>query len=76
MQNPTIITCAVTGGADSTDKSPYVPITPQQIADQAIDAAKAGAAIVQPPWRVETRTSDLKLMDRPLEKRCLGRPGR
>ena len=46
MPEPVIISCAVTGGADSTGKSPYVPVTPQQIADQAIAAAEAGAAVV------------------------------
>lgn len=40
------ITCAVTGSADTAGKSPHVPVTPRQIADAAIDAAKAGAAIV------------------------------
>lgn len=40
----TILTCAVTGGAPIRD-NPAVPITPQQIAQQAIDAAKAGAAV-------------------------------
>lgn len=39
------ITCAVTGSGDSTAKSHLVPITPEQIANDAIDAAKAGAAI-------------------------------
>ena len=40
------ITCAVTGAGDTTGKSPHVPVTPQQIAESAIDAAKAGAAVV------------------------------
>ena len=40
------ITCAVTGSGDTVGKSPHVPITPEQIANAAIDAAKAGAAIV------------------------------
>ena len=40
------ITCAVTGGGDTVGKSPHVPVTPEQIADSAIDAAKAGAAVV------------------------------
>jgi uncharacterized protein (DUF849 family) len=40
------ITCAVTGSGDTTHKSPHVPVTPQQIAESAIDAAKAGAAVV------------------------------
>lgn len=45
MANKVIITCAVTGAGDTAGKSPYVPITPKEIADSAIDAAKAGAAI-------------------------------
>ena len=40
------ITCAVTGGGDTVNKSPHVPVTPEQIADSAIEAAKAGAAVV------------------------------
>ena len=42
----TIITCAITGGGAITERSKYVPITPFQIADSAIGAARAGAAIV------------------------------
>ena len=41
----TIITCAVTGGADTTKKNPAVPVTPAQIAQAAIDARNAGATI-------------------------------
>lgn len=44
--NRTIITCAVTGGDDVASKYPQLPVTPKQIADAAIDAAKAGAAVV------------------------------
>ena len=40
------ITAAITGSGNTTDKSDLVPITPEQIADSAIKAAKAGAAIV------------------------------
>jgi uncharacterized protein (DUF849 family) len=40
------ITCAVTGSGGTQDRSPHVPRSPKQIADAAIDAAKAGAAIV------------------------------
>ncbi len=40
------ITCAVTGVGDTTARSDKVPITPEQIADAAIDAAQAGAAAV------------------------------
>ena len=42
----TIITCAVTGGGAITERSRYVPITPIQIAESAIGAARVGAAIV------------------------------
>src|SRR3954453_20243457 len=39
------ITCAITGAGDTGGKSPLVPIPPEQIANSAIDAAKAGAAV-------------------------------
>ena len=41
-----IISCAVTGSIHTPSMSPYLPVTPRAIADQAIDAAKAGAAIL------------------------------
>lgn len=41
----TIITCAVTGSITKPEQHPDLPITPAEIADSAIDAAKAGAAI-------------------------------
>jgi uncharacterized protein (DUF849 family) len=41
-----IVTCAVTGSAPTFRKHPNIPITPEQIARQAVDAAKAGAAMV------------------------------
>jgi 3-dehydrocarnitine:acetyl-CoA trimethylamine transferase len=46
MQRKVIISCAVTGSADSPGKNPAVPVTPEQIAQSCIDAAKAGAAVV------------------------------
>jgi uncharacterized protein (DUF849 family) len=46
MPRKIMISCAVTGSADTPGKNPAVPVTPQQIAQSAIDAAKAGAAIV------------------------------
>ena len=45
MARPVIITCAVTGGADTVGKHPAIPVTPAEIATAAIEAAKAGAAI-------------------------------
>jgi len=41
-----MICCAVTGSADTPRKNPAVPVTPEAIARSAIDAAKAGAAVV------------------------------
>jgi uncharacterized protein (DUF849 family) len=46
MQRKVMIACAVTGSADTPGKNPAVPVTPAQIAQSAIEAAKAGAAIV------------------------------
>lgn len=45
MNFDVIVTCAVTGAGDTTGKSAHVPVTPRQIADAAIEAAQAGAAI-------------------------------
>jgi len=45
MNQEVIVTCAVTGAGDTVGKHPAIPVTPQQIADAAIEAAKAGAAI-------------------------------
>src|ERR1700712_2006980 len=41
-----IITCAVTGAIHTPSMSPHLPVTPEEIADAAIGAAEAGAAIV------------------------------
>ena len=46
MTNKVIITCAVTGAIHTPSMSPHLPITPDEIAEAAIGAAKAGAAIV------------------------------
>jgi uncharacterized protein (DUF849 family) len=46
MANKVIITCAVTGSIHTPSMSPYLPISPDEIADAAIGAAKAGAAVV------------------------------
>ncbi|MEK4304635.1 BKACE family enzyme [Oceanobacillus sp. FSL K6-0251] len=45
MKNKRIITAALTGAGDTTEKSRHVPITPKEIAESAIESAKAGAAI-------------------------------
>jgi uncharacterized protein (DUF849 family) len=44
--NKVIITCAVTGAIHTPSMSPYLPVTADEIAEAAIGAAEAGAAIV------------------------------
>ncbi|ASM75126.1 MULTISPECIES: 3-keto-5-aminohexanoate cleavage protein [Roseobacteraceae] len=46
MPRKVIITCAVTGAIHTPSMSPYLPVTPSEIADAAVEAAEAGAAIV------------------------------
>ena len=46
MQSKVIITCAVTGAGDTVGKSAHVPVTPEQIANAALEAASAGATVV------------------------------
>ena len=64
MNREVFITCAVTGSGGTQDKSPHVPRSPEQIANSAIDAAKAGAAVVHchvrdPETGVPSRRLDL-----------------
>src|ERR1700733_6102755 len=51
MSRKVIITCAVTGAIHTPSMSPALPVTPSEIADAAVDAAEAGAAIVHPHAR-------------------------
>jgi uncharacterized protein (DUF849 family) len=44
--NKTVITCAITGAQTKPEQTPYLPITPEQIANSALEAAKAGASVV------------------------------
>ena len=46
MAKSVIITCAVTGGIHTPSMSPYLPVTPAQIASEAIAASEAGASII------------------------------
>ena len=46
LSNKVIITCAVTGAIHTPSMSPHLPVTPQEIAQAALEAADAGAAIV------------------------------
>src|SRR5210317_746099 len=46
MSSKVIITCAATGSIHTPTMSPHLPVTPDEIADQAVAAAEAGAAIL------------------------------
>ena len=46
MKKKAIITCAITGSVHTPTMSEYLPITPKQIADEAVQACEAGAAVV------------------------------
>ncbi len=46
MQPKVIITCAVTGAGDTVAKHPTIPVTPEQIANAALEAASSGATVV------------------------------
>ncbi|WIW50263.1 3-keto-5-aminohexanoate cleavage protein (plasmid) [Bradyrhizobium sp. 62B] len=46
MISEVFITCAVTGSGSNVERSPHVPVTPEQIANSAIEAARAGAGVV------------------------------
>ena len=46
MNRKVILTCALTGAGDTTGKSEYVPVTPEEIAADAVAAARAGASVV------------------------------
>ena len=63
MNREVIVTCAVTGAGDSVGKHPAIPVSPEQIAEAAIEAAKAGAAIahchVREPDGTPSRRSEL-----------------
>lgn len=46
MNRTVMITCALTGAGDTVGRSKHVPVTPEQIAQAGIEAARAGATIV------------------------------
>lgn len=57
MPRKVVITCALTGSQDTCSKNPAIPASPQEIAQSAIDAAKAGAAVVH----IHVRDPETKL---------------
>ena len=67
------ITCAVTGVGDTVSRSDKVPVTPRQIADAAIEAAEAGAAIAHIHVR-DPATGTRLALGRPLRRGGRARP--
>jgi len=63
MNRNVIITCAVTGSGDTVGKHPAIPVTPEQIANSAIEAAAAGAAVAH----IHVRDPDTGTFSRELE---------
>ncbi|MBM6621703.1 3-keto-5-aminohexanoate cleavage protein [Micrococcaceae bacterium RIT802] len=64
MNRKVIVTCALTGAGDTTSKSEHVPVTPDEIAADAIAAARAGASVVHihvrdPQTKQGSRDTDL-----------------
>jgi uncharacterized protein (DUF849 family) len=71
MTRKVIVTCAVTGAAALSRNSKYVPITPKQIADEIVSAAKAGAAIAHVHVRdpeTGAASSELKLYEETVDR--------
>ncbi|PQZ97099.1 NADPH:quinone reductase [Arthrobacter sp. MYb224] len=63
MNRKIILTCALTGAGDTTAKSEFVPVTPEEIAKDAIAAARAGASVVH----IHVRDLQTKLSSRKVE---------
>ncbi|MBM3528726.1 MAG: 3-keto-5-aminohexanoate cleavage protein [Alphaproteobacteria bacterium] len=71
MARKVMISCAVTGSADTPRRNPGVPVTPEQIAQSSLDAAKAGASIVHIHVRDPKTTKPS--MDKALYKEAVDR---
>ena len=75
---PVIITCAITGGIHGKAQAPYLPVTPEEQAEAAYEAYKAGAVMVHihardPRTNYETnatRASDFRRVNRLIRERC------
>ena len=46
LDQPTLITCAITGNITKPEQTPYLPVTPERIANECLASAEAGAAAV------------------------------
>ena len=67
-QGKVIVSCAVTGSIHVPSQTPHLPITPEQIADAAVGAADAGAAIAKlrelsPLWEMYKDGVDLNAIE-------------
>ena len=73
MPRKVVITCALTGSQDTCAKNPAIPASPEEIAQSAIDAAKAGASVVH----IHVRDPETKLasMDEALYAEAVKRIG-
>ena len=58
MNRKVIMTCALTGAGDTVGKSEHVPVTPEQIAESGIAAARAGATVIHVHVREPSRRSN------------------
>jgi uncharacterized protein (DUF849 family) len=75
LEDKVIITCALLGGETKRSQTPYVPITPQEIADQAVEAHAAGAAVVHVHVRDDDENNSMdfarfKYVVEDVRKRC------
>ena len=59
LNDKVIISCALVGGITKKSHTPYVPITPDEIADQAVEAYEAGAAVVHIHVREDDETPSM-----------------
>lgn len=71
MAEKTVITCALTGSADTAKRNPAVPVTPEQIARSALDCEKAGAGAVH--IHVRDPNTGLASMDPALYRETVAR---
>lgn len=72
--NPLIITAAITGSRTPREKCPHIPILPEEIADSAAEAVRAGASVVH--LHVRDPATGLGTQDAALYRRVLDRLGR
>jgi uncharacterized protein (DUF849 family) len=61
LADPTILTCAVTGNITTLEQTPYLPVTPEQIAEAGLAAVRAGAAVIHVHVRHENGRPSMEL---------------